>query len=792
MTARLEGEGRARGRRGFTVARNEDGARRRGARRATERAFAAGAQDNVRLAEDGDEAEGDGVRLAPAGASAAVERIWGMRKKAVGLLGNMKGGRRPIPFVEDTAVPPEHLADYIAEFRAALDRRGLVYGMFGHVDAGVLHVRPAIDMTDPAQEPLIREITDEVAALTQKYGGVLWGEHGKGVRSEYAPAFFGPLYPCLQQIKAAFDPRNQLNPGKIAAPGDGGCCASTGCRPAARATARSRPRSARLTTKRSTATATAPATTGTRTTPMCPSWKGTRERRHSPKGRAQLMREWLRQLAARGVDPVAESRRLRATPGWRTLPARVRNTLARRRGEPDFSHEVKEAMDGCLACKSCAGQCPIKVDVPAFRAKFFELYHGRYLRPVRDHVVGGDRASRAAGWRGCPAWRTRWPERARAGARCGRSGSSITPAVGPRPRGASCSAAASRWPTPDALRGLTPRSAGAASSSCRTPSPATTRRQLLLDLLDLLLALGFRPWLAPIRPNGKPLHVHGFLGAFERVAAANAAMLHDLAATGVDLVGLDPSMTLTYRSEYARRWTGRGLPRVHLVQEWLAGRLDDACRGRRPPRTSCSCPIAPSGRRRRPRSATGSPCSPASGSRSTSCRPAAAAWRAPMATRPSTAPLSEHIYGLSWARHVAEPGRPAGCWRTAIPAARRPSSSTASGLPHPVQALLKVLHSAESYRAGRTADPSGDLRALREAADTRMEEIMSGEKTAIQARPRRLRRDRQHARAGPARGGPRSDLLLRQVRLRWPLCRADPEPRARGGRHPGPLEPGAR
>ena len=72
-----------------------------------------------------------------------------MRKKAVGLLGNMKGDKRPIPFVEDTAVPPENLADYIAEFRAALDRRGLVYGMFGHVDAGVLHVRPAIDMKDP-------------------------------------------------------------------------------------------------------------------------------------------------------------------------------------------------------------------------------------------------------------------------------------------------------------------------------------------------------------------------------------------------------------------------------------------------------------------------------------------------------------------------------------------------------------------------------------------------------------------------------------------------------------------
>ncbi|HHU7963845.1 TPA: FAD-linked oxidase C-terminal domain-containing protein, partial [Escherichia coli] len=69
---------------------------------------------------------------------AGVERIYAMRKKAVGLLGNAKGAAKPIPFAEDTCVPPEHLADYIAEFRALLDSHGLSYGMFGHVDAGVL------------------------------------------------------------------------------------------------------------------------------------------------------------------------------------------------------------------------------------------------------------------------------------------------------------------------------------------------------------------------------------------------------------------------------------------------------------------------------------------------------------------------------------------------------------------------------------------------------------------------------------------------------------------------------
>ncbi len=83
----------------------------------------------------------------------AISRVYAMRKRAVGLLGNVRGKRRPQPFVEDTAVPPEQLAEYIAEFRALLDSYGLKYGMFGHVDAGVLHVRPALDLRAPRMLP---------------------------------------------------------------------------------------------------------------------------------------------------------------------------------------------------------------------------------------------------------------------------------------------------------------------------------------------------------------------------------------------------------------------------------------------------------------------------------------------------------------------------------------------------------------------------------------------------------------------------------------------------------------
>jgi len=495
-----------------------------------------------------------------------VDAIWNMRKKSVGLLGNMQGDKRPIPFVEDTAVPPENLANYIAELRALLDARGLVYGMFGHVDAGVLHVRPAIDMKDPAQERLIREITEEVVRLTSNYGGLLWGEHGKGVRSEFSPRFFGPLYPTLQSIKAAFDPQNRLNPGKIAAPAGGRLLTIDELTTRGQLD-RTIPVSVRAAYDEALhCNCNGACFSWDPDEAMCPSYKATRDRRHSPKGRASLIREWLRQLAVLGVDPVSEAAALRRNPGWRSFIARLRNTWA---AEPDFSHAVKEAMDGCLACKSCSGQCPIKVDVPTFRTKFLEIYHSRYLRPLRDHLVGSLESMLPA------LHKVGWLYNSLIDSPPGRA---LMRAVGlvhsPRFSGISMrqELAARRIAvaTPQTLAGL---SVGERARSVVLVQDAFTsfyESHIVLAVLDLIRAIGFHPFIAPFRANGKPLHVHGFLGAFERTASRNAAMLRELAGTGVELVGVDPSMTLTYRSEYGMLDEADRPPPVLMIQEWLA------------------------------------------------------------------------------------------------------------------------------------------------------------------------------------------------------------------------------
>jgi len=499
-----------------------------------------------------------------------VNAIWDMRKKSVGLLGNMQGDKRPIPFVEDTAVPPENLADYIAEFRAALDARGLSYGMFGHVDAGVLHVRPAIDMKDPTQEPLIREITEDVVRITSKYGGLLWGEHGKGVRSEFSPRFFGPLYPSLQSIKIAFDPRNQLNPGKIAAPEHGQLLTIDGLTTRGQLD-RTIPRSVRAAYDEALhCNGNGACFTWDPDEAMCPSYKATRDRRHSPKGRASLTREWLRQLAALGVDPVAEAEQLRRDAGWRDFPARLRNTWDR---EPDFSHAVKDAMDGCLACKSCSGQCPIKVDVPTFRAKFLELYYGRYLRPVRHHMVASLEAMLPA------LGKVRWLYNLLLDSPPGRA---AIRAIGlvhtPKFSGISMRRElASRRidiATPTALAALPAQERARSVVLVQDAFTSWYESQVVLAVLDLMQALGFKPFIAPFRANGKPLHVHGFLGAFAHTASRNAAMLRGLSATGVELVGVDASITLTYRSEYNMLAEVDRPPPVLLLQEWLARHRD--------------------------------------------------------------------------------------------------------------------------------------------------------------------------------------------------------------------------
>ncbi|PPJ49497.1 FAD-binding oxidoreductase [Rhizobium sp. KAs_5_22] len=496
---------------------------------------------------------------------AEIEAVWTMRKRAVGLLGNVEGPVRPVPFVEDTAVPPENLAAYIREFRALLDSEGLAYGMFGHVDAGVLHVRPALDLTRPEHAALVRRISDAVVALTRKHGGVLWGEHGKGVRSEYVPAFFGPLYPRLQEIKAAFDPLGQLNPGKIVAPA-GRTLPKIDAIPLRGTLDRDIGNDIRAAFDNAAyCNGNGACFDFDEDGLMCPSYKATRDRRFSPKGRASLMREWLRRLAEKRIDP----RREAARPQPLGFVNRVWNSLnPANRG--DFSHEVRAAMDTCLACKACAGQCPVKVSVPAFRAKFFALYYKRYLRPLKDPLVAAIETTLPLMARVRPFYNLVAGSSAGQAAmrRAGLTALPTLPSISVRRTLARQNVSVA---TPARLARLD--TAERARAVVFVPDAFTEHfdPHVLLDAVGVARLLGLIPFIAPPLVNGKALHVHGYLAAFEKTARRTAATIDSLAEAGVPLVGIDPSMTLVFRSEYS----GTGMrSRVLLPQEWLATVLE--------------------------------------------------------------------------------------------------------------------------------------------------------------------------------------------------------------------------
>ncbi len=509
---------------------------------------------------------------------AAIERIYAMRKKAVGLLGNAKGAAKPIPFAEDTCVPPEHLADYIVEFRALLDGHGLSYGMFGHVDAGVLHVRPALDMCDPQQEVLMKTISDEVVALTAKYGGLLWGEHGKGFRAEYSLAFFGEaLYGELRKIKAAFDPENRLNPGKI--------CPPEGL---------DAPMKQVDAVKRGTFDRQIPTTSRTAwrgamecngnglcfnfdvKSPMCPSMKITGNRIHSPKGRATLVREWLRLLADRGIDPLKLERELpEKRASLRTLIERTRNSWHARRGEYDFSHEVKEAMSGCLACKACSTQCPIKIDVPEFRSRFLQIYHGRYLRPLRDHLVATvenyaplmARAPKTFNFFMSQPWMRDLSAK--------HIGMVDLPLLSVPSLQRQMVGHHSANMTLEQLEALSEEQRAKTVLVVQDPFTSYYDAQVVADFVRLVERLGYRPVVLPFSPNGKAQHIKGFLTRFAKTAQKTADFLNRVAELGMPMVGVDPALVLCYRDEYKLALADkRGDFHVQLVHEWLPAVLE--------------------------------------------------------------------------------------------------------------------------------------------------------------------------------------------------------------------------
>ncbi len=496
----------------------------------------------------------------------AISSIYGMRKKAVGLLGAAAGDKKLVAFTEDTVVPPRNLADYIQEFRALLDSLNVTYGMFGHVDTGLMHVRPALDLTTDEDKNKLVTISDKVVELVNKYQGQMWGEHGRGYRSCYGEVFFKELYPVARKIKSAFDEKNILNPGKICVPFENDKDQIVSIKSLMRGDL---DRTIPVTVRNSFKGALSCNGNGQcfsyqSSALMCPSYRYTKDHIRSPKGYSELMREWLRIMNDRGHNISAEELSiLTATPSPLNFFKRMFNSLFTKRN--DYSTEYLEKISTCLSCKSCKSICPAHVNAADLNSRFLSLYYGRYLRPLMDLLILNSEIA-------LPIL-SRFPKLSNAVL----SNSLVKNAVKRIFGMVDLPLFSEKTFKQECLEnGFEILSSKQAVTSdldviiVADPFTACYESDGLVSMARVFRALGYKVAFLKTYINGKIMVIRGERRRFVHFAAKQAARLEMISKAGISLVGYDPALTICYRDEYTQLLDDtRGSFIVKLPEEWL-------------------------------------------------------------------------------------------------------------------------------------------------------------------------------------------------------------------------------
>lgn len=451
---------------------------------------------------------------------AEIRELWSIRSAGVGLLGKVEGRARPVAFVEDCVVPPENLPAFVDEFLEILTANELNFGIYGHVDVGCLHIRPALDIDVDADREKLVAVSDAVFTLTRKYGGIFWGEHGKGVRGAYLAEWIGPeAYSALQGVKSAFDPKGRFNPGKLVsvnAPVMG--LATTDFRPF------NAPEGDPL-EKAFRCNGNAQCLSYQASTPMCPSFKATADLRHSPKGRADALRAWktAKEKGGQGVDEA----------------------------------DLLSALDTCLACKACASTCPVQVDIPQMRSVFYDDYYRRHRRSLADRLTLLAERLSPLQMKMAGLLRPFWP--------------ALRPIAG---------ALMQAVDLPAQIAGVQPRLEQVRIADLGNPLPPGTvlvwqdwftalfDGAVQRDVAAGLRALGYRPMFVEMLPAGKAALNLGDMAGFRAMATKLAAALEGAVGSAVPMIGIDPAFVMMLRQDYAK--AGIRVPEVLLPQEFLA------------------------------------------------------------------------------------------------------------------------------------------------------------------------------------------------------------------------------
>lgn len=288
-----------------------------------------------------------------------VNKVWALRKAGLGVLSNLPGDAKPVAVIEDTAVNPQVLPEYMNDFRQLLVSLNLDCVYYAHIATGELHLRPVLNLKDPKDVELFHTVALETAKLVKAYRGSLSGEHGDGrLRGEFIPMMIGAKnFALLESIKETWDPEGIFNPGKITRTpkmnsslryetgledkepetvfdfsGTHGilraaeqCNGSADCRKS-------------------------DIIGGT----MCPSYMATKDENATTRARANILREFL--------------------------------THSEKQNR--FNHkEIYQVMDLCLSCKGCKSECPSNVDMARYKAEFLQHWHDANGIPLRTRVI---------------------------------------------------------------------------------------------------------------------------------------------------------------------------------------------------------------------------------------------------------------------------------------------------------------------------------------------------------------------------------------------------------------------
>jgi len=476
--------------------------------------------------------------------------FWEVRKAGLNIMMSMKGDGKPVSFIEDCAVPLEHLAEYTDRLTRVFEKHGTRGTWYAHASVGTLHVRPILNMRDDGAQKM-RAIAEEAAELVKAYKGAYSGEHGDGlVRSEWIAPFYGPkLVAAFEEIKGIFDPKGLLNPGKIVHPSKqddrtlfrfkpgysvpkidtaldwsewGGfdkaveMCNNNGhCRKFDAGT-------------------------------MCPSFRATGNEKDLTRGRANTLR-----LAISGqLGPDAL-----------------------------LSDDVRDAMDLCVQCKGCKRECPTGVDMAKMKTEFLYHYRKRHGLRLKDRLVAF--LPRYAAWGARLPWlfnlRDTIPGLA---------------ALSEKLLGFSAKRSLPRWRGDPFLAGRRVAHEGKGAGEVVLFADTFNNSfepDNLRAALRVLEAAGYTVHLARAADGGRPLCcgrtflASGLVDEAKAEARRTLAALKPYVERGIPIVGLEPSCILGLRDEFLSMLPGEDATKLagqamlfeeFLAREQAAGRLD--------------------------------------------------------------------------------------------------------------------------------------------------------------------------------------------------------------------------